>query len=135
MTDERMALLELVEKDADGHLVREILAFAAERVMEMEVEAATGAPKGTRSATRTTQRNGYRGFRSLSDPIDTTTPQGRVALQILGTVAEFERTLISERTKAGLARAAAEGRRGGSPGLKAGSPIAAAAISRARFKG
>jgi hypothetical protein len=60
MTDERMALLELVEKEADGDLVREMLAFAAERLMELEVEAATGAPKGARSATRTTQRNGYR---------------------------------------------------------------------------
>ena len=60
MTDERLALLELVEKEADGDLVREMLAFAAERLMELEVEAATGAPKGARSATRTTQRNGYR---------------------------------------------------------------------------
>jgi transposase-like protein len=55
-----MALLELVEKEAEGDLVREMLAFAAERLMELEVEAATGAPKGVRSATRTTQRNGYR---------------------------------------------------------------------------
>jgi len=60
MTDERMALLELVEKDADGDLVREMLAFAAERLMEMEVEAAAGAAKGERSAARTAQRNGYR---------------------------------------------------------------------------
>ena len=60
MTDDRMALLELVEKEADGDLVREMLAFAAERLMELEVEAATGAPKGARSATRATHRNGYR---------------------------------------------------------------------------
>jgi transposase-like protein len=60
MTDESMALLELVEKEADGDLVREMLAFAAERLMELEVEAAAGAPKGARLATRTTQRNGYR---------------------------------------------------------------------------
>ena len=60
MTDERMALLELVEKDADADLVREMLAFAAERLMELEVEAATGAAKGTRSPLRTAQRNGYR---------------------------------------------------------------------------
>ena len=50
MTDESMALLELVEKEADGDLVCERLAFAAERLMELEVEAATGAPKGARSA-------------------------------------------------------------------------------------
>jgi transposase-like protein len=60
MTDERMALLELVEKEADGDLVRETPAFAAERLMELEVEAAAGAPKGARSAMRTAQRNGYR---------------------------------------------------------------------------
>ena len=43
MTDERMALLELVEQQADGDLVREMLAFAADRIMEAEVEARTGA--------------------------------------------------------------------------------------------
>ena len=46
MTDDRMALLELVEQRADGDLVREMLAFAAERIMEAEVEARTGAAKG-----------------------------------------------------------------------------------------
>lgn len=45
MTDDRMALIELVEKQADGDLVREMLAFAAERIMEAEVEARTGAPR------------------------------------------------------------------------------------------
>ncbi|BAQ70410.1 transposase mutator type [Rhodovulum sulfidophilum] len=39
MTDDRMALMELVEKQADGDLVREMLAFAAERIMEAEIEA------------------------------------------------------------------------------------------------
>ncbi|MEO1533795.1 MAG: IS256 family transposase [Pseudomonadota bacterium] len=60
MTDDRMALIELVEKSADEDLVRDMLAFAAERLMELEVEAATGAPRGVRSAARTVQRNGYR---------------------------------------------------------------------------
>ena len=46
MTCERMALLERVEKDADADLVREMLAFAAGRLMELEVEAAPGAAKG-----------------------------------------------------------------------------------------
>jgi transposase-like protein len=55
-----MALLELVEKDADADLVREMLAFAAERLMELEAAAAAGAPKGARSAHRTAQRNGHR---------------------------------------------------------------------------
>ena len=52
MADERMALLELVEKAADADLVREMLAFAAERIMDAEVEAVTGAAKGARSAPR-----------------------------------------------------------------------------------
>lgn len=60
MTDERMTLIELIEKEADGDLVREMLGFAAEQLMEMEVEATTGAPKGVRSPLRSVQRNGYR---------------------------------------------------------------------------
>ena len=49
MTDERMALIELIEKDADSDLVREMLSFAAERLMEAEVEARTGAGHGLRA--------------------------------------------------------------------------------------
>ena len=60
MTDDRMALMELIEKGADGDLVRDMLAFAAERIMEMEVEARTGASHGSRSPDRTNHRNGYR---------------------------------------------------------------------------
>ena len=60
MTDDRMALIELIEKGADSDLVRELLAFAADRMMELEVEARTGAPAGARSADRFTHRNGYR---------------------------------------------------------------------------
>lgn len=46
MTEERMALIELVEKQSAGDLVREMLAFAAERIMEAEIEARTGAARG-----------------------------------------------------------------------------------------
>ena len=60
MTDARMALLELIEKRADAHLVREMLAFAAERLMTVEVENLTGAPAGARSPERLNHRNGYR---------------------------------------------------------------------------
>ena len=60
MTDDRMALLELIEKRADTDLVREMLAFAAERVMDLEVETLTGAPAGARSPERLNHRNGYR---------------------------------------------------------------------------
>ena len=60
MTDAKMALLELVEQEADTDLVREMLAFAAERMMDLEIEAKTGAPAGTRSPDRLNHRNGYR---------------------------------------------------------------------------
>jgi transposase-like protein len=60
MTDDRMTLIELIEKSADSDLVRDMLAFAAERLMELEVEGLTGAPAGARSPERLNQRNGYR---------------------------------------------------------------------------
>jgi putative transposase len=60
MTDERMALIDLIEKSADSDLVREMLSFAAERLMEAEVEARTGAAHGLRDPARQVQRNGYR---------------------------------------------------------------------------
>jgi DNA invertase Pin-like site-specific DNA recombinase len=59
-------------------------------------------------------------FRSLRDPIDTGSPQGKFTLQVLGAAAEFERALIRERTRAGLEAARAQGRRGGNPGLVSG---------------
>ncbi|HYC05640.1 MAG TPA: recombinase family protein [Azospirillaceae bacterium] len=72
------------------------------------------------------------GFRSLNDPIDTTTPQGRFTLQILGAVGELERALIRERTRAGLRSAKAQGRVGGNPGLRRRDPAAIARVTRAR---
>ena len=53
------------------------------------------------------------GFRSLTEAIDTTTPAGRMMMQMVGAFAEFERAMIRERTSAGLASARAEGRVGG----------------------
>jgi transposase-like protein len=60
MTDDRMALLELIEKGADADLVREMLSFAAGRLMDAEVQARTGAAHGERDPERLVQRNGYR---------------------------------------------------------------------------
>ncbi len=51
------------------------------------------------------------GFRSLSDPIDTASPGGRLVLHIMAALAEFERSLIRERTLAGLAAAKRRGRK------------------------
>ncbi len=52
-------------------------------------------------------------FKSLTEAIDTTTPAGRMMMQMVGAFAEFEREMIRERTKAGLEVAKDEGRTGG----------------------
>src|SRR2546425_4173629 len=57
---------------------------------------------------------GKAGFRSLTEAIDTTTPAGRIMMQMVGAFAEFERAMLRERTKAGLDSARREGRIGGS---------------------
>lgn len=53
------------------------------------------------------------GFRNLTEAIDTTTPAGRMMMQMVGAFAEFERAMLRERTKAGLDAARQEGRIGG----------------------
>ena len=55
------------------------------------------------------------GFLSLQEAIDTTTPGGKLVFHVFGALAEFERNLIRERTKAGLDAARARGRKGGRP--------------------
>lgn len=55
------------------------------------------------------------GFRSVTEAIDTTTPAGRMMMQMLGAFAEFEREMIRERTRAGLEAARLQGRIGGRP--------------------
>jgi len=53
------------------------------------------------------------GFRSITEAIDTTTPGGRLVFHLFGALGQFERDLIKERTRAGLAAAAVRGRKGG----------------------
>ena len=60
MTDETMALRELMQKGSDASLLREMIGFAAQRLMELETEPLCGAAHGERSAERLNQRNGYR---------------------------------------------------------------------------
>ena len=83
-------------------------------------------------------------FVSLAEGIDATTPAGRLQMHVLGAIAEFERSRISERVKAGLARAKAQGTRLGRPrrnppegqieavrGLRASEAAARLGVSRA----
>src|SRR5262249_38889814 len=61
-------------------------------------------------------------FKSLRDGIDTTTVSGKLVFHIFASLAEFERGLIQERTKAGLAAARARGRLGGRKPIEADDP-------------
>ena len=71
-------------------------------------------------------------FEVIAAPIDTSTPQGMFSLQVLGAVAQLERALISERTKAGIKAARARGKLPGNPGLRARDPAAIAKAAQAR---
>ena len=60
MTDDMMTLRSMLEKGTDADLLREMIGFAAHRLMELEVQGLTGTAPGERSAERLVQRNGYR---------------------------------------------------------------------------
>ena len=85
MATERMALLELIEKRADADLVRELLAYAAERLMAVEVGGLCGAGHGERSSARTNRRNGHRerpwdSLKGFPDAITAVFPQAPAAV-------------------------------------------------------
>lgn len=70
-------------------------------------------------------------FISLRDNIDLTTPAGRLMFHVIGAMAEFERSLIAERVRAGMKRAAAKGKRLGQPKI----PVDMAGIARLKSEG
>ena len=102
----RKAWAEL-QKDAKQHKFQTVLVFKLDRAF-----------RSVRECENTLQEWGERGigFRSITqDSIDTTTSMGKFVLQILAAAAELESSLISDRVKAGMNRAAAEGTRTGKP--------------------
>src|ERR1700736_2753815 len=68
-------------------------------------------------------------FRSLTEQMDTTTPQGEFLFHVFGALAQFERSLTQERVKAGLAAARRRGRRGGRPAAIDAEKFAAVIIA------
>ena len=74
------------------------------------------------------------GFRSVTEGIDTTTAAGRMTFHIFGALAEFERTLVQERTQAGLEAARARGRRGGRPQSITSDKLVAAVAMREQHR-
>lgn len=75
------------------------------------------------------------GFKVLTGAlasIDPNTPDGRLMLQVVGAMAEFERSLIKDRTRAGLDAARAQGRTGGRPAVMDADKLAAAKARRAK---
>jgi len=117
------------EQASGGNRARPVLARVLERVAKGDTLLVVRIDRLARSLSHlldVIERLEAKGafFRSIEDPIDTASPQGKFTLQVLGAAAEFERALIRERTKAGLRSAKAEGRVGGNKGLRAGDPVA-----------
>ena len=128
------------EQASGGDRARPVLARVLERVGQGDTLVVVRIDRLARSLAHLLdiiERLAAKGasFRSLQDPIDTASPQGKFTLQVLGAAAEFERALIRERTKAGLASARTKGRVGGNPGLIRGDVDALRKIRHARQDG
>ncbi len=133
--------VEIHEEHASGsNRARPVLARVLERISKGDTLVVVRIDRLARSLSHlleVIERLEAKGafFRSIQDPIDTGSPQGKFTLQVLGAAAEFERALIRERTKAGLASARTKGRVGGNPGLRARDPAALRKVRLARQDG
>lgn len=133
--------VEIFEEHASGgNRARPVLARLLERISKGDTLVVVRIDRLARSLSHlleVIERLEAKGafFRSIQDPIDTGSPQGKFTLQVLGAAAEFERALIRERTKAGLASARTKGRVGGNPGLRAKDPAALRKVRLARQDG
>ncbi|MGI5141027.1 recombinase family protein [Streptomyces sp. CA-106110] len=78
------------------------------------------------------RRIGFKVLTGALANIDTSTPDGRLMLQVIGAMAEFERSLIKERTRAGLDAAKAQGRTGGRPSVVSEDVLAVARARKAK---
>ncbi len=128
------------EQASGGDRSRPVLARVLDRIRKGDTLVVVRIDRLARSLSHlleVIERLEARGafFRSLTDPIDTASPQGKFTLQVLGAAAEFERALIRERTRAGLASARTKGRVGGNPGLRARDPDAIRKVRLARQDG
>ena len=128
------------EQASGGNRARPVLARVLERIKKGDTLVVVRIDRLARSLSHLLEiieRLETKGafFRSLEDPIDTASPQGKFTLQVLGAAAEFERALIRERTKAGLASARTRGRVGGNPGLRMKDPAALRKVRLARADG
>jgi DNA invertase Pin-like site-specific DNA recombinase len=128
------------EQASGGNRARPVLARILERVTKGDTLVVVHIDRLARSLSHlleVIERLKAKGafFRSIQDPIDTASPQGKFTLQVLGAAAEFERALIRERTKAGLVNANTKGQIGGNPGLRARDPAAQRNVRLARQNG
>ena len=119
------------EQASGGNRARPVLARVLERISKGDTLVVVRIDRLARSLSHlleVIERLEAKGafFRSLMDPIDTSSPQGKFTLQVLGAAAEFERALIRERTTAGLVEARQRGRKGGRPPAMRPGDIAAA---------
>src|SRR4051812_36903255 len=136
-----------IERVSSGRKDRPQLAAALEYLRSGDTLVVGRLDRRARSLRQLISTMGDReergiGLRSLTESIDTSTAGGRLTFHIFGAMAEFERSLIRERTRAGVAAAKARGRAGGRPSkltgerldhasnlLSAGSSVSAVARS------